>query len=203
MPKPFLYYVDFIDNPQDNTERLQNAESIRGMLLGNGPEMTIYALTAIINAAYITSQVDPAKITDKWSYWIIGETSFYEETFGLWQKDIYDPEHQMTVDDGVSQCDRLIRTLQSGVGYVPRDDNITTLSAFLNSDYNNNLGLIFVKNYTCRDDIPPYFTDVEWLTSCRANYDSLLQYLQNNPPKLSPVALAVFARKKRKRWWRH
>lgn len=202
MPKPFLYYVDFVDGPQTNRQRLQNAESIRGMLLGNGPEMTIYAITAIVNAAYITSQIDPAKITSSWHYYIVGETSFFLETQGLWQKIPYDSKHPTPLVDAVTQCDSLNETLTTGNGYVPRDDNHTMLHQFLNSGYNNNLGLVFVKNYTCRDDIPPYFTNASWLASCRANYDQLLQYFQINPPKISPVAIAVFAKKKKRRWWK-
>ncbi len=202
MPKPFLYYVDFIDHPQTNDQRLQNAESIRGMLLGNGPEMTIYAITAIVNAAYITSQIDPIKITDNWRYYVVGETAFYLETQGLWQKIAYDSEDPPPLVDAVTQCDMLNETLTTGNGYVPRDDSHTMLYQFLGSGYNNNLGLVFVKNYTCRDDIPPYFSNTEWLASCRANYDQLLQYFQTHSPKISPVAIAVFAKKKKRRWWK-
>lgn len=202
MSKPFLYYVDFIDNPQTNEQRLQNAESIRGMLLGNGPTMTIYAITAIVNAAYITSQIDPAAITSRWLYYIVGETSFFLETQGLWQVIAYDSEHPTPLVDAVTQCDSLNETLITGTGYVARDDNHTTLNQFLNSGYNANLGLVFVKNYTCRHDIPPYFINTAWLDSCRANYHQLLQYFQTHSPKISPVAIAVFAKKKKKRWWK-
>lgn len=203
MPKPFLYYVDFVNNPQTNEQRLQNADSIRGMLLGNGPDMTLYAITAIVNAAYIVSQINPVRITQSWRYYIVGETSFYRETYGLWQVDLYDEEHGTVMIDAVEQCDNLIDTLNGGSGYRPIDDSHTTLTQFLNSGYNNNLGLVFVKNYVCRGtDIPPYFTNTEWMDSCRANYDQVLQYFRTTPARISPQAMAVFAKRKKKRWWK-
>ena len=198
--KPFLYYVDFLMDPDDQQERLQNIDSIRGMIKGYNIQMTKYAEAGIIAASYVVSGVNPYRMSNEWHYVIVGQTVVWVDSYGLWQTDIrsYDDER------GESYCVSLFDTLATGNRYSARDDAHTTISQFLNSGYNNNLCAIFIKNYTMYDyPIPTrYFNNSEWLQYCRDVYDYILEIIEIRPVKLSPPAAAVFAKKKRKRWWR-
>ena len=198
--KPFLYYVDFLMDPNDQQERLQNIDSIRGMIKGYNIQMTKYAEAGIIAASYVVSGVNPYRMSNEWHYVIVGETVVWVDSYGLWQTDIrsYDDER------GESYCVSLFDTLATGNRYSARDDAHTTISQFLNSGYNNNLCAIFIKNYTMYDyPIPTiYFDNSEWLQYCKDAYDYILQIIEARPVKLSPLAAAAFVKKKRKRWWR-
>lgn len=198
--KPFLYYVDFTRDPDDQQERLQNIDSIRGMIKGYNIEMTKYAEAGIIAASYVVSGVNPWRMSNEWHYVVVGETVVWVYSYGLWQTDIrsYDDER------GEAYCVSLFDTLATGNRYSARDDAHTTISQFLNSEYNNNLCAIFIKNYTMYDyPIPTrYFNNSEWLQYCKDVYDYILEIIEIRPVKLSPQAAAVFAKKKRKRWWR-
>ena len=196
MPKPFLYFVDFINSPATSDEQDQNRDSIRGMLAGNNVAMSIYAQAAIIAAAMVTSALDPAAITLNWQCEFDGTDWRYYQSQGLWQK--YDQQA-----DGETQCEWLIVTLTTGQGWHIKDDGSTTLAAFLASDDNAELCRIFITNYTCGAlDTPLSLQTAAMQMYCRNQYRIALTYLQTEPIKLSSVALAILARKKRKRWWK-
>lgn len=202
MPKPFWYYVDFITSPVTTAEQYQNIESIRGMLLGNNVQMTIYAMAGIITAAYIVSNLETNHVGHIWNY-IADRTPPYRDSYGLWQQFGYDPDDPPTTfADGITQCDVIIDLCNTGNGYVPRDDNRTSLSSFLSSTDNDYLGLIFVKNAVVRYDIPPgVFDNPDYITAGREAYTQILTYLLTNDPKINPASIAIL-KKKRKRWWK-
>lgn len=198
--KPFLYYVDFLRDPDDQQERLQNIDSIRGMIKGYNIEMSKYAEAAIIAASYVVSWVNPYAVTTNWHYVIVGEDIVWVNSYGLWQTDTRLEDEER----GESYCVSLFDTLATGNGYSARDDAHTTISQFLRSEDNDNLCAIFIKNYTMYGyPIPTrYFNSSEWLQYCKDVYNYILQIIETRPVKISPAAAALFAKKKRKRWWK-
>lgn len=203
MNKPFLYYTDFvIKNTNENCtgdEIINNIQCIRSWLIASGITMTENAMAAIISASAIVAGLNPNKTGSVWHYYVTGEGAVYVDSYGLWQ--IY--SNNTPYPDVETQLNSLIDTLTTGAGYTAQDDNHTSLTSFLQSYNTSNLSLIFVKNYTMSGwhHNQSFWNDSAWLNSCINNYRQILNFIQNNTPKYSPVAMAVLLKKKKRKWY--
>lgn len=191
MPKPFWYYVDFVDSPTTQEERKNNLDSIRGYILGNDIEITPYALAAIIATAGVLSAYDPSYMSTSWHYdrWDEGVTY---PAYGFW---LYDSSN-ITAEN---QVENLIITLKTGVGYIPTVAPFTA-QEFCNSGDNNNLVFVLIQNYSLGDWPKPEFSD-SFLQECIRQYENIKTYILTTAPRLSPVAISIL-KKHKKRWWK-
>ena len=203
MNKPFLYYTDFIvKNTSQNCEGneiINNIQCIRSYLIASEINMTVNAMAAIISASAIVAGLNPNKISTAWHYIMAQDGPVFIESYGLWQVDTWGATPNVD-----TQIDNLIYTLSTGIGYTAQDDGNTTLLQFLSSYNTTNLSLIFIKNYTLSGSLhnQSYWQDAAWLNSCMRNYAQILDFINNNPPKYNPKALAILLKKRKRRWYK-
>lgn len=214
MPSPFIYDASFINapstDPLSGDDLLHNIQSMRVMLMVIEEQysltITDYAKSGIITGALLASGGNPARIRDDLVYYTEPEDPdpYYYDTYGLFQWTTpTDPP-----DDGVADMDRLGSDLDTGNYYYP--DPYTwigihqvTLTQYLNSTDDYNLGILWLHNYTFGGKSKPtlIFHNTTYIEQTQQLYMQILHIIQTTPLPISAIAMAVLGKKERK-WWR-
>ena len=185
------------------TQLYDNTEAIFNIISSSNLTITKYAIVGIATAAYVFSGMNPARvITD--GITISVDPVETATAYGLWGS-IYDTDYPY----GYEQTETVINNIQRGNHYSQYLDPVSippidtpSLSDFLQSGNDSKLGWYWILNYILYRYVrTDRFLSSSFITTCERRYTQLLDYIDNNPRKFNPVALAILAKKKR-RWWR-